>query len=196
MLADTWIIEYRSPSYTHPIFSLWYMDTDKDRTEKFMTFKTGEIFATTSLTDLKSRILDNINDIDTYDNLPQWLQDFDLSAPAETTLYNMHELLQAVSTENFGNDILSGLINFINLFVDYVCQDEANEHLRVYADNEYLREAWEYGYNMIVWPGVLHPEKFEVLDKQKPPLEIDAVKLKEGLEQLMEQFEQQFKIAK
>jgi hypothetical protein len=186
MNTDTWIIEYRSPTFKSSIFFVWYTDTDENSTDRFLTFKTGEIFSTTSLTDIKSSVIANFGEINEFDNLSHWLNDFDDSAPPPT-IYDLDSAFQCILSKDLNIETIECLANFVNLFGDYVHQDERNKHLQIYSDNEFIREVWEYYYNFIFWPRFNDSEKFKTWDR--PPLVIDTIKLMDGLEQLIKRFE-------
>ena len=193
MNTDTWIIEYRSPAFKSSIFLVWYTDTDENSTDKLLTFKTGEIFSTILLTDLKSSIIENFGEINKFDNLSRWLNDFDDSAPPPT-IYDLDSVFQCILSRDLNIETIECLANFVNLFGDYVHQDERNKHLQLYSDNEFIREAWEYYYNFIFWPRFNDSEKFKAWDR--PPLIIDTIELLESLEQLIKRFEAVIRITR
>jgi hypothetical protein len=181
MNKNTCIIEYRSSTFIQPVFLIWYMtDTEDAGKDRLLTFKTGEIFATNSLTNIKNDInglLDNPDDLST-----------------EILIYDLNTTYESVKAENYDVQTLEDLINFINLVGDYRQQDEWNEHLVTYTHNEYIRQAWDYYYDYILWPQFSDNERFATWDR--PPLMIDAAPLTEGLEQLIKHFEENIKIIK
>jgi len=191
---DVWILEYHPLSEPAPVFLLWYTDTDKESTDKLFTAKTGEIFATHSLNDLKHTIVRNLSILNQFDNLSNWLNDPEDRAHLEVMSYNMSKLHKAIANRQFDIEVLEELTNFINLFGDFVYQDEANIHLKPFTDNKYIRKAWDYFYNYIFWPRLNDKNRFETWDR--PPFNVNVVKLTNGLEELIRQFEQKIVIIK
>jgi hypothetical protein len=187
MSTNTWIIEYRSPRIKQPIYFLWYTDTDENSTDRLFTFRTGEIFAASSLPDIKKIITANFTIINEFDKLQQWLDEFDSTVPPELTFCDINTTYQSVKAEKFDIKTLECLTNFINLFGDYVNQDPGNEYLRIFSDNEFVREAWDYFYNFTFWPRFNDKEKFETWDR--PPFITDTKDLIDGIDQLIKNFE-------
>ncbi len=190
METDTWIIEYRSPNLEAPLFLIWYTDTDNNRTDKFLTYKTGEIFSASSLAAIKAGIATNFEDLKEYDNLIPWLNEQDDS---ETTLYDMEFAYQGILAEDFSIPVVEGIAKFVNLFGDYVHQDEANIQLRRFMEDRYVKEVWEYYYDVIFWPRFTEGNRFDLWD-ELPALEIDTIKLVEGIELLMKTFEDNIRL--
>ncbi|WP_316834476.1 hypothetical protein [Pedobacter nutrimenti] len=187
MNNDTWILKYWPLHGAAPVFLLWYTDTDKENTDKLFTFKTGEIFATHSLNDLKATIIQNFDAINEFENLKSWLNDFENLDLSEVTVYDMPKMYAAVKAREFEMETLEDLTNFINLFGDYVHQIDSNKYLMPLAYNKYLRKAWDYFYDSVFWPRFNDKDRFETWER--PPFKVNAVKLTQGLEELIESFE-------
>jgi hypothetical protein len=109
---DVWIIEYHPFSQPAPIFLVWYTDTDEESTDKLFTIKTGEIFATHSLSDLKNTIVQNLSILNQFDNLSNWLNDPDDRAHLEVTTYNINKLYKAITNKQFDIEVLEELTKF------------------------------------------------------------------------------------
>lgn len=185
--TDVWILKYYPLLNRVPIYLLWYTDTDKESTDKLFTFKTGQIFATNSLNDLKNIIVQNYAVINEFENLNIWLNDFNNQVSSKVTIYDINKIYDAVKAQNFEIEILEGLTNFINLFGDYVHQNDDNKHLKPLADNKYIRKAWDYYYDSVFWPRFNDKHQFEAWER--PPLKVNNAKLIQGLEELIRCFE-------
>ncbi|MBB6501099.1 hypothetical protein [Pedobacter cryoconitis] len=185
--TDIWILKYCPLGDAAPVFVLWYTDTDKESTDKLFTFKTGEIFGTNSLNDLKNIIAQNFNAVNEFENLNNWLNDFGSQDSDEITTYDINKIYNAINVQNFDIEILEGLTNFINLFGDYVYQSDCNKHLMPLVDNKYIRKAWDYYYDYIFWPQFNDKDRFEVWER--PPFKVNAVELVQGLQKLIKCFE-------
>jgi len=194
MNIDTWIVAYYSPNLEQPVFLIWYTDTDENNTDKLLTFKTGDIFASASLSDIKDDIVRYLGSINAFEKLKLWLEEFDILAPVEVTEYRIDHVYQAVRDKNFDIPTLENLVNFRNLVDDYVNQDETNKDLQAFADDESIMEAWNYYYKFIFWPRFNDVEKFKTWDR--PPFIADSKKLMKGLEQLIKNFERNIVLAK
>jgi len=192
MSIDAWIIEYCSPAYASSIFFVWYTDNDEKNTDKLLTLRSGEIFATCTINDIKAGILTHFDEINTFDHLTDWLNSFTDDRVPEPTMYNVNDAYKGLLAKDFSADTLECITNFINLVDDYKHQDERNEYLQTFLGNEFIREVWEYYYDCIFWPRFSDKEKFEAWDR--PPLVIDTANLVEGFEQLVERFERNIRI--
>lgn len=194
MSIDAWIIEYCSPTYTSSIFFVWYTDNDENSTDKLLTLKSGEIFSTNTLSDIKASIIEHFDEISKFDHLTDWLNSFTDTTSPEPSMYNVNDAYKCVLAEDFTIHTLECLTNYFNLVGDYMYQDERNRHLQDSLDNEFIKEVWEYFYNYIFWPRFNDKEKFESWDR--PPLVIDTTKLLNGIEQLIKHFESNVRIVR
>lgn len=79
------------------------------------------------------------------------------------------------------------MTNFINLFGDYVYQNDNNKHLKPLVDNKHIRKAWDYYYDYIFWPRFNDKDRFEAWER--PPFKVNVVKLLQGFEELIRSFE-------
>lgn len=190
--TDVWILKYYPLLDDVPVFLLWYTDTDMESTDKLFTFKTGQIFATNSLNDLKNIIVQNYAVIKEFENLNIWLNDFDNQVSSQLIIYDIKKIYNAVKVQNFEIEILEGLTNFINLFGDYVYQDHSNKNLKPLVDNKSIRKAWDYYYNYVFWPRFNDKDRFEAWER--PPFKVNGVKLAQGLEELIRCFEDKITI--
>lgn len=185
MDIDTWVVEYRSPDLDYPLFAVWYTDTDENRTDRLLTFKTGKVFATRSRQALKTAIPAHLSAINTFDKLQPFLTAFDDNT--DVILYDVNSIYASVKEGKMDIVTLEMLTNFINLFGDYVEQATENEHLLDYLHAKHIREAWNYFYDNIFWPRFSDSEKFAVWDRPEP--EIDTRKLAEELAMMVKQFD-------
>lgn len=190
--TDVWILKYCPLFNKIPVYLLWYTDTDKESTDRLFTFKTGQIFATNSLNDLKNIIVQNYAVINEFENLNIWLNDFDNQVSSKVTIYDINKIYNAIKVQNFEIEILEELTNFINLFGDYVHQNDNNKYLKPLTDNEYIGKAWDYYYDSVFWPRFNDKQQFEAWER--PPFKVNAMKLTQGLEELIRCFEDKITI--
>ena len=183
----TWIIEYRSSIFEMPIFLIWYTNIDENNTDRVLTFQTGQIFTSSSLACIKYDIINNFNGIMPYENLNEWLNRFVDLIPVVNYIYDIDSICNSIKTEDLDVATLEKLANFINLFDDFINQDERNENLQIYRDNEFIVAAWHYYYDYIFLPKFNDSDKFAKWDR--PKLMIDNLKLLAGFLQLKQQFE-------
>lgn len=184
---NTWVISYRSAAFDPSIFLVWYTDTDENNTDRLLTFKTGEIFAVQSLTNLKSSILDSKENLKEFENLKPWLNDFDQLEVSESLAYNLSEVAQKIESNNLDDTSIEGFANFVDLYTDFVLQDDRNTPLKTHVEQELIKELWYYYYEMIFWPRFNNKEKFDGWDR--PALIIDATELGIQFSELMYSFE-------
>jgi len=172
---STWIIKYCPTSFESSLFLVWYTDTDENSTDRLLTFKSGEIFAVTSLTKLKATILSSVDKLIEFENLNSWLENFNDLEVTEYCSYDIAKILGEIDKSNLDIETVEDFANFVNLFGDFINQDERNFNLQVFADNELIKEVWNYFYDFIFWPRLNDKEKFETWDR--PKLEIDTKEL-------------------
>jgi len=146
---STWIIKYCSATFGSPLFLVWYTDTHENRTDRLLTYKNGKIFATKSLSALKTTLLSEINHLVVFDNLTPWLANFKDNEVVEYCTYDFNSVISNLDKNNLDIPTMEGLAGFINLYGDYVQQDKRNTHLRVHIENEFIKETWNYFYNNI-----------------------------------------------
>lgn len=187
-----WIIKYCSATFERPIFLIWYTDTDENKTDRLLTFKNGEIFATFSRGDLKEIIVNNQHNLIDFQNLNPWLENLKSLEPMESCNYDIDFILNSINNNILDIPTIEELTNFINLYGDFINQDDKNNYLQQYAENEFIRKTWGYYYDYIFWPRFINKEKFEAWDK--PPLVIDTIKLLEGLTKIKNTFEDKIKL--
>jgi len=180
--TGVWVLKYYPLFDTTPVFILWYTDTDKESTDKLFTFKTGKIFGTNSLNDLKNIITQNFNAVNEFENLNNWLNDFGNQDSDDITVYDINKIYNAIKVQNFEMEILEGLTNFINLFGDYVYQNDNNIYLKPLVDNKYIRKIWDYYYDYAFWPKFNDKDRSEAWER--PPFKVNTAKLMQGLEEL------------
>ena len=185
---STWILEYRSSTYKTSIFLIWYTDSDENNTDRLLTFNTGQIFASGSLFQIKEIMTNNLEGIDTYENFNRWLGKFNNLIPEVNAIYDMDAICHCLEKSQFDIETLESLANFINLFHDFIDQNERNEYLSIYRENKFIDRAWHYFYDKIFWPRFNDYEKFTKWDR--PKFVIDNKKLLQGFQKMRNQFEQ------
>lgn len=184
---STWVIKYCSISFDLPLFFVWYTDIDENSTDRLLTYKNGNIFATTSLAGFKTTLLTEINTLTVFENLNPWLKDFKDIEAVEFCTYDLNLVTSNIDKKNLDIAAIEGFTNFINLFGDFINQDEMNNHLQVYRDNELINKTWDYYYNYIFWPRFNDKVKFEAWDR--PLLSIDTNELLSKLKSIIKIFD-------
>lgn len=188
---STWIIKYCSTGFESPLFIVWYTDTDENSTDRLLAFKNGEIFAVTSLTNFKATILSSVDKLIEFENLNSWLDNFNDLEVIEYCTYDLISIENEIKKDNLDISTIEDFANFINLFGDFINQDERNTSLKVFADDELIKETWDYYYEYIFWPRFNNKEKFEAWDR--PKLKIDTKKLLEKLNDMVKTFDNNFR---
>jgi hypothetical protein len=188
---STWIIKYCSAAFDSPLFLVWYTDTDENSTDRLLTYKSGEIFAVKSLTNLKATILASFDNLVVSENLSYWLDNFNNLEIIENCTYDLASIESSIYKGNFDISTIESFANFVNLYGDFIEQDERNANLQVYADNGLIKEVWNYFYDFIFWPRFNDKEKFEAWDR--PPLVIDTKELLVKLKDIIKTFDDNIK---
>ena len=188
----TWVIQYRSKAFEKTLFMVWYTDTDEKSTCKLLCFKTGEMFATTSVENIKSTILNTLEQFNVPENLLPWLDNFKDLTIVENGTFNAQPIESAIRQNKLDVPTMMAYMDFINLYDDFVKPDERNQHLHGLAEDSLIREAWNYTYDYIFWPRFNNKEKFEQWDR--PALEIDHIALADKLQLIVDSFDQHIKL--
>ena len=187
----TWIIKYHTTNFERPVFLIWYTDTDKNSTDRLLTYKSGEIFCVKSLKNIKAIILASINNLNVFENLYHWLNEFENLEIVENCSYDIAAIETAIGSNNLDIQSLESFTNFINLFGDFRYQDDRNAHLHIYMNDKLIKKTWDSYYNNIFWPGFKDKEKFEIWDN--PRLNIDTRKLLIKFKNLVKIFDSNIK---
>jgi hypothetical protein len=188
---STWIIKYCSETFDSPLFLVWYTDTDENSTDRLLTYKSGKIFGIKSLTNLKTTILSSVGDLVEFENLSSWLDNFNNLEVEEHCTYDLISIANEIHKNNLDISTIEGFANFVNLYVDFINQDDRNTSLQVYADNEFIKETWDYYYEYIFWPRFNDKEKFEAWGR--PQLNIDMEELLLKLRDIIKTFDDNIK---
>jgi hypothetical protein len=188
---STWIIKYCSTGFESPLYLIWYTDTDENSTDRILTYKSGEIFAVKSLTNLKTTIFASFDNLIVSINLSQWLDNFNNLEIIENCTYDLKSIEISIIQGNLDIPTIESFANFINLYGDFIEQDERNSMLQVYADSKLIKEVWNYFYEFIFWPRFNDKEKFEAWDR--PPLVIDTKQLLSKLKDIIKTFDDNIK---
>lgn len=184
---STWIIKYCSKTFNSPLFLIWYTDTDKNSTDRLLTYKNGDIFASDSLTNLKTTLLSIFENLVVFDNLNPWLENYKSLEIVEYCTYDLISVENAITVNKLDIPTIEDLSEFVNLYFDFIYQDDNNRYLQIYADNRLIKEAWNYFYEYIFWPRLNNKEKFEFWDR--PQLVIDTKELLLRLKKIVKTFD-------
>ncbi|MEI6410358.1 MAG: hypothetical protein WCR52_13305 [Bacteroidota bacterium] len=184
---SVWILQYNSDTLKNPVFLIWYDDMYEDNINKLLTFRSGQVFSTTDLPNIKSHLDAHISDLLTMGKIDPWINKLDQFQPTADVTYDIDVLCNAIKSKQLNASTLNDLTNFINLFDDLLCQDPQYKHLNTYRENEYVQAAWQYYYDYIFWPKFNDPEKDKTW--KRPALKIDHLKLLEGVLAMKAEFE-------
>jgi hypothetical protein len=183
---SVWILQYSSDTLKNPVFLVWYNDIYEDN-NKLLTFRSGQVFSTTDLPNIKSQLDAQISDLLTMGKIEPWINKLDQFQPTASPIYDIDALCNAIKNKRLNASTLNDLSNFINLFDDLSCQDAPYKYLKAYRENEYVQAAWEYYYDYIFWPKFNDPDKDKTW--KRPALKIDHLKLLDGVLEMRAQFE-------
>ena len=187
----TWIIEYYSTTFNNSLFMIWYRDNDENSTDKLLTYNDGQIFAISSLAELKTKLNSEINNIELFGNINYWLDNFKNLEITKSSTYDLISLSNNLDINNLDDTTLENFANFINLFNDFVNQDKRNNHLHTLSDDDLIQETYDYYYNFIFWPRFNDKEKFN--NWERPRSNIDTTELFIKLKELIKTFEANIK---
>jgi len=187
-----WIIKYISKKYSSALYLIWYTDTDKVSTDRFLTYKDGTIFSLLTLNNLENEIQHERFNLTYPENLRPWLADISKSKVTESVVYNTDLIVESFLRGDFSEMNLEHLTNFVNLFDDYVHQDEKNEGLKVHSEAASIREVWDYYYDFCFWPKF----KMEENKIEKRKLEVDVAEFLKELTGMVEAFDRNISLKK
>tara|TARA_R110001606_G_scaffold216566_1_gene364482 strand:- start:254 stop:883 length:630 start_codon:yes stop_codon:yes gene_type:complete len=188
---STWIIKYCSTTFPKSIFMIWYRDNDENETENILSYKNGEIFAANTLIELKERLKLENNELIKSENINQWLENTKEVKIIESSTYDLISIVTNIKNNILDEKTIEGFADFINLFDDFINQDEKNNYLQVYFDDEIIKKTWDYYYEFIFWPKFKDKEKFKLW--YQPKLEIDMEELLSKFEAVVHEFEKKIK---
>lgn len=143
------------------------------------------------MTNLKSTILASFDNLVVSKNLSYWLDNFNNLEIRENCTYDLTSIESSIYKGNLDISTIENFANFVNLYGDFIEQDERNSILQVYADHELIKVVWDYFYDFIFWPRFNDKEKFEAWDR--PPLVIDTKELLAKLKDIIRTFDYNIK---
>lgn len=187
-----YIIKYCSQNLDTPLYLIWYTYNDENATDCLLTFKTGDIFTAKSLVNLKKTIIQEIDNLSHSDYILRCLNDFDPSENDVSCTYDLNFVLTALNHKDLGIPTIEGFATFINLYDDFINQNDKNSHLKIHRENILVREVWDYYYEYIFWPRFNDKNKFEAWNR--PPLVIDTEQLVIKLNEIIDSFEHKLKL--
>ena len=158
-----------------------------------MTYKSGEIFAAESLLNLNSTLLSLFDSLTISENLKLWIDSLTKTDLIEDCTYNLISVSNNIINGSLDINTVTDFANFINLYDDFINQDERNIYLQIYADNELVKELWSYFYNVIFFFCFNDKEKFDA--NEIPNLEIDTKDLLLKLQEILNSFDKLINIA-
>ncbi len=189
---STWIIKYSSENFEKPIYLVWYNDLDKNATDKILTYKTGEIFGLRSLVNFKEQIVANLESLIININLIPWLKSFSNLEINEYYYYELINLENKIKNNGLSISLIEQIVNFINLFNDYVLQDENHKALIVYSENELIKKIWENYYKNIFLAKLNKDDKFQT--NTKTEFNLDSNKLSVALIKMIKAFDKKINL--
>ncbi|MDC1162093.1 hypothetical protein OAT18_01490 [Tenacibaculum sp.] len=185
----TWIIKYCSSTINKSIFMVWYRDNND--TEHILSYKNGGFFISETLTELKVKLKSEKNQLTESENRNLWLDNINEIKLIESCTYDMVSVINNLRNNILNIKTIEGFASFINLFDDFINQDEKNNHLQVYIDDQLIKKTWNYYYESIFWPRFNNREKFKFLNQ--PKLEINKEKLLSKFQDIILKFESNMK---
>ena len=186
---STWIIKYCSSTFEQPKFMIWYRKSDENETEHILSYKNGDIFTIENLDELKSKLTSERNDLEIIENITTWSLNFSQLNVAESCTYDLYSVINNLKQNIFDTVTIERIADFINLFDDFINQDERNNHFQKYIDDELVKEVWEYYYDFIFWPNFNEKEK----SWNRPEIDIDVKELLIKIKDIIINFESKFR---
>lgn len=187
-----WIVAYVSPTAAAPLYLIWYTDTDEAETDRLLTFQTGEIAAIPALRDLPTVLAKHLDALRPADRLRRWLAELAHHEPVVSATYDLRAVERALQLRRLSGKALEALVSFVNLFGDFVGQDERNSDLALYWRSEPLEEAWYYFYDYFFWPRFRNTTQYQT--RSRPAPQFDCGQVADALRQLRQQFEQRLRV--
>ncbi|MFV0419541.1 MAG: hypothetical protein ACK5KT_12540 [Dysgonomonas sp.] len=175
-----WLLEYKSSSFEQSLFLIWYTDIDRNETDKFLTTKENKILAFTSFDEeiVKSSLK--------WVNFPITIE--------RPNIIDIDKIKKNIELDNLDDSTIEALADFINLFEDFVYQNDKNKLLEKYLKDNNIDSTWRYFYDYIFFPRF--NDRDEYMKWNKPKLEINNQYLLDSLVQLVSVFENTFKVIK
>lgn len=184
---EAWVIKYCATGFDSPLYLIWYTDSDENNTDRILAYESGKMFAEKSLAKLKAGVWASIDNLVVPENVMNWLGNFEDLEVVESCTYDLLSIEHAIAQNNLDIATIEGFADFINLFNDYVEQDQRNSSLQAFSDREIILDLWDYFYKFIFWPRFNDKEKFESWDR--PPLVVDVQELLIEFKHMKQAFE-------
>jgi hypothetical protein len=192
---QVWILKYSSKTFTKPIYFIWYTDNDAEETNRFCSYKTGDIFATDSLQNLVETLKREKGNLIVFHKFDEWLNDiYNFEIKELEDDYDVDFITSSISNNNLDISTLESISFFLSRYDDFVNQDEKNNYLKVYLNDKLIQKTWDYYWDYIFWPRFNDKVKFETWDI--PQLIINTKKLLVKFNNLINSFEERIKVAK
>jgi hypothetical protein len=192
---QVWILKYSSKTFKKPLYFIWYTDNDAQATDRFCTYKTGDIFATDSLENLVETLKREKENLIVFHKFDEWLSDFSRLEISEVeSYYDMNLITSSIGNNNLDISTLESISLFLSRYDDFVNQDEKNGYLKVYLNDKLIQKTWDYYWDYIFWPRFNDKLKFETWDR--PKLIINTKKLLIKFNDLIRSFEEKIRVVK
>jgi hypothetical protein len=190
-----WILKYCSKTFIEPRYFIWYTDNDAQETDRFCTYKTGDIFATDSLENLVETLKKEKGNLIVFHKFDEWLNDFPRFEIIEFEVdYDMNFMTSSISNNNLDISTLESISLFLSRYDDFVNQDEKNSYLKVHLNDKLIQKTWDYYWDYIFWPRFNDKVQFETWDR--PQLIINTKNLLIKFNDLIRSFEERIKVVK
>lgn len=145
----TYIVKYISYQFNSPVYLVWYTDTDKEETDKFITDKRKTIFASAEINNILKAITECKNNLLYSENLEKWLTNGAKLNPIESCVFDIDKLESNIFNNILTLDSLSAFVDFINIVGDYSAQ--IDHTLQELIRTEPIDKVWDFFYDEYFW---------------------------------------------
>jgi hypothetical protein len=145
----TYIVKYISYQFNSPVYLVWYTDTDKEETDKFITDKRKTIFASAEINNILKAITECKNNLHYSENLEKWLTNGAKLNPIENCVFDIDKLESNIFNNILTLDTLSSFVDFINIVGDYSAQ--IDHTLQDLIRTEPIDKVWDFFYDEYFW---------------------------------------------
>jgi hypothetical protein len=139
---NIYIIKYQSQTFKNSIFLIGFLYTDFTQ---LLTFKSGEIFSSNSIIDIKPKINNYISSLNEINNFEEWLIKIKNIEPNEYWKLDFDSLCNSIKANIPYNIIQHASVfedfeDYLNLIRVYIKQDNKNEYLNSLFDNDIIKK--------------------------------------------------------
>lgn len=149
-----WVIKYNTPSFTCPVFLIYYTDDDESDTDRLLCYENGKVWGICSLKNLAQNLEHQISLFPNSNKLKSWLKGFKDLEVLPDAYFDIPVILEALQNKQLNNAIITEMANFNNLCYDFTNSNPNNEFFKPIADDPILTECLDLYYDNILFPKI------------------------------------------